>query len=350
MGLAGWTVIVKNSRGVEVGRNTTEKDGSWIVCGLEPGSYYVEEVVQPGWNNVTSLNQSVVLGCNSATGIVFRNEPLLCISGYKLNAAENKGLEGWTIHLNDSQNQLIASTTTNDSGKYQFCNLVPGTYNVSEVMQAGWMPVGPTYHEVDLSCTNADNQDFTNTRLLCISGKKLDANGDKPLAGWTIFIDRNNNGKLDPVEQSVTTDSRGSYEFCYLAPGTYNVSEVIQPGWMPVSPTCRNVILSSGNASLVDFVNTRLLCIEGRKTDKSGNGLPNWGITLTKRSGQEVATIKTNATGYYKFCDLAPGNYKVCETPKIGWMPVGDTCHDVTLSYANASGVDFVNTRMCISG
>ncbi|MEB3887423.1 S8 family serine peptidase, partial [Lyngbya sp. CCY1209] len=77
-----------------------------------------------------------------------------------------------------------------------------------------------------------------------ISGQKwndLDTDGDKDddepgLADWTIYIDENNNGQLDPEEPSTVTDGDGNYTFDNLEPGTYEVAEELQDGWQQTYP------------------------------------------------------------------------------------------------------------------
>ncbi len=48
------------------------------------------------------------------------------------------GLQGWTIHLEDQNGHVIATTVTDVNGNYSFPNLAPGTYKVREVHQTGW--------------------------------------------------------------------------------------------------------------------------------------------------------------------------------------------------------------------
>ena len=51
--------------------------------------------------------------------------------------------------------------------------------------------------------------------------------GEPGLVGWTIYLDRNDNGVLDGTEPSTTTDSHGEYAFTDLAPfTTYIVRQV----------------------------------------------------------------------------------------------------------------------------
>ncbi|NEQ79458.1 MAG: S8 family serine peptidase [Moorea sp. SIO2I5] len=77
-----------------------------------------------------------------------------------------------------------------------------------------------------------------------ISGIKwndLNGNGvresDEPgLENWTIYLDQNQNGKLDTGETFTRTDAEGNYSFTDLKPDTYTVAEVVLPGWKQTFP------------------------------------------------------------------------------------------------------------------
>jgi len=70
----------------------------------------------------------------------------------------------------------------------------------------------------------------------------LDGDGvwDQPeepgLEGWTVYLDLDEDGQWDePDEPSAVTDADGHYQITDVAPGTYTVAEVPQPGWVPGS-------------------------------------------------------------------------------------------------------------------
>lgn len=70
--------------------------------------------------------------------------------------------------------------------------------------------------------------------------------GEPGLAGWTIFLDTNNNGQLDVGEKSTLTSSSGDYAFTGLTtPSTYSVAEVVKPGWRQGYPG--GITVPSGN-------------------------------------------------------------------------------------------------------
>jgi ELWxxDGT repeat protein len=62
-------------------------------------------------------------------------------------------------------------------------------------------------------------------------------NGELGLEGWTMFLDANHNGKLDPKENRTLTDANGDYSFTDLKPfRTYTVAEQLQQGWKQTAP------------------------------------------------------------------------------------------------------------------
>lgn len=79
------------------------------------------------------------------------------------------------------------------------------------------------------------------------------------LGGWTVYIDQNQNARLDPGESSTVTDSTGNYSFAELSPGAYYVRELVQPGWTRTHPSGSGVhiVTIGGNEVIagIDFGN-----------------------------------------------------------------------------------------------
>jgi uncharacterized surface anchored protein len=271
-----------------------------------------------------------------------------CINGSKINDCTELGLAGWTINLEDASGAVIATTTTDATGKYSFCDLLPGTYTVCETVMDGWTPVGETCRQVTIVDADVEGVNFVNTPLLCIEGSKTNACNGEGLPGWTINLEN----AAGTVIATTTTGADGSYQFCDLVSGSYTVCEVMQAGWTNIGDTCIPVTLGCVNVVGVNFENRPLLCIEGSKTNGlTGAGIPGWEICLTKPDGSEVCKV-TDANGDYSFCELEPGVYEVCEEIRDGWTPAGPTCVTVTLDCENVV-VDFENEEeidLCING
>jgi hypothetical protein len=61
--------------------------------------------------------------------------------------------------------------------------------------------------------------------------------GDQGLAGWTLYLDTNDNGQLDSGELTTVSQAGGFYSFTGLAAGTYIVREAVANNWTLVDPS-----------------------------------------------------------------------------------------------------------------
>ena len=84
---------------------------------------------------------------------------------------------------------------------------------------------------------------------------------NRGIADRTVYLDLNNNDRLDAEEPSTTTDDAGGYVFTDLAPGTYTVAEVRARDWRTSVPgaivegsgTGRNVVVSRENNTIREY-------------------------------------------------------------------------------------------------
>ena len=151
--------------------------------------------------------------------------------------------------LNDGETSAISGI----DGSYVFDNLLAGDYRVAQVFPAGWLltsPNGGIYTVALGDGQTVSGRDFGNFQAGIINGVKfsdLDADGmrepgELALAGWTVFLDTNENGLLDNGEASVITGDDGVFSFTDIAPGTVLIGEVGQGGWQrttsnPLTPS-----------------------------------------------------------------------------------------------------------------
>ena len=338
--LSGWKIKVNNS--TQEWNTTTDGNGFWRICNLENNeTYTVCEVLQPGWAQTSPMGcHTVPLAGINITNINFTNQKMYCISGYKKDNCTGAPLSGWNITLQNATG--ATSQLTGPDGKYQFCNLKPGDYTITEEARTGYIPFSVVANPVTLNCSNITNQNFTNQKLLCINGTKINNCTKLGLDGWTVIV-KNSAGV--EVGRNITTGG-GYWKVCDLAPDLYYASEILQPGWKNVTSLEIPVRLGCNNATDVNFRNTPLLCISGHKKNTCGQfNLSNWTIVLTNSLGGAMSAL-TNETGYYQFCGLPPGIYNLSEESKEGWSPVSAP-QQVTLNCYNTSGMDFVNSECC---
>lgn len=66
-----------------------------------------------------------------------------------------------------------------------------------------------------------------------------------------VYIDLNNNGRLDPGEPTSTPDQNGNYQFALAAPGTYTVREAFEPqhGFEVTEPIGGGYTVAAGQGS-----------------------------------------------------------------------------------------------------
>ena len=271
-GLAGWTIYIDENRNgqLDAGELSTVTDalGRYSFTGLLGGDYIVAEVVQAGWRQTfpgtfsdPPLTHRIIFeGPSSIDGVNFGNQelPTGSIHGSKwhdVNANRERdaaefGLGGWTIYLDlDNDGQLDAgepSTVTDESGNYWFTDVPSGGYIVREVNQEGWIQTAPRagFYSIEIGNQRVENLDFGNFRGAQIHGTKwsdINGNGvrdpgEPGLAGWTIYIDRNNDGRFSDGDPTTVTMADGQYWFTGLPSGQYTIGELQQETWTQTYP------------------------------------------------------------------------------------------------------------------
>ena len=165
------------------------------------------------------------------------------------------GVAGWTVYLDldnsgtlnsDAAGTLEPSAVTNGDGDYSINRLVPNTYRVSEVVQSGWTATAPVSQDVIVTqgqSTQADFFNFSGGDIVGTVWNDLDQDSiratdpvsadftEPGLAGWTVFLDLDNDRMLGAGEPSTVTAADGSYSFVGLPPDDYEVTEVLPAGW-----------------------------------------------------------------------------------------------------------------------
>jgi len=327
--------------------NFTDANGAYSFL-LEEGDYIIVEVLPSDWYQSppggtdspsddvvgTVTTSGEVLGelgyaINLGNGELDDNNNfgnylcIACIEGYKLDDCTDEGIEGFEIELYEYEGALLG-------GNYTVC--------VNETSVAGWVPVGDTCIDVldlecvnatginftntPLECVNATGINFTNTPLLCISGNKTNEITGLGLAGWTIQL----KDDVGMVIATTTTAGDGSYSFCDLEAGNYTVCEVVEAGWVAVSPECVDVELVCGNAT-VDFINTQPQQTCGTAVAAMYPGTPTPGVfwPFSTKQSNWFTYITYNKTGdgtetvypiYYGQDQLAI----LSTTDRISWL------------------------------
>jgi hypothetical protein len=200
-----------------------------------------------------------VAAAQVAAGRNFGEAPYGSVAGTVYNdlnadgskAAGDPGLGGWVVWLDQNRDGLLnhgeRSTTTTVAGAYKFPALAPGTYYVREQLKPGYRPTQPAALPLTIALGPARDlagQNLGVTKLNLIAGtvfNDVNSNGTRQtteagLAGWVVWLDQNNNKRLDAGEKSTTTDAAGNWSFKTLPPGTYHVRVVPKTGYKLTTP------------------------------------------------------------------------------------------------------------------
>lgn len=234
----------------------------------------------------------------------FGNYVLGKTSGYKWDDLNEDGiwdkdneppLEGWEIKL-AKQGDPAASKmlSTDKNGFYQFIELHPGKYYVSEELPGSdeWVQTYPDsndgFHIVQvISRTDSKNNNFGNFKPGKKSGYKWNDSypdgkwgpGEEPLPGWTIAL-----VKVDIVtsqEKTIAysvTDESGKYKFTGIHYGKYLIREILKPGWTQTWPAYEE---EDGNLVPLPY---EILVISG--FEEENNNFGNWNhVSFGKTKG-----------------------------------------------------------------
>lgn len=184
----------------------------------------------------------------------------------KRDAGEN-GMAGVTVFIDANKNGKMDAgepiTSTDSLGNFKFTNVAVGSSRIREVLPANYALIAPAagYFDVPvISGATAGGSVFADAPATAvISGRVFnDGNGngvrDPGEAGmglWTVFIDYNNDGKIDGNDVSVVTDFFGNWSFKGLVAGTYVVRVAPAAGLTATKPTgsLLTIKLIAGQAS-----------------------------------------------------------------------------------------------------
>jgi SdrD B-like domain len=182
--------------------------------------------------------------------------------------------------------------------------------------------------------------------------------GEVGLGRRVVYVDLNNNRRIDDIEPIADTDSRGRYRINEIPVGTYSVRLLNQEGWRntsPLSGTHTVSITPGNNAPNRQFLVTKRGLIGGNVFfDRNRNG------TKQKNETRDVSAFvyldannnaifdegerntTTTPNGEYSFNRLAPGEYfvRLSEQPGVRITTANRGVARVSVSEGSSIRVD----------
>ncbi len=363
-------INLKDGNGNTVATTFTDTNGAYSFLNLSPGSYSIEQDQPPGYASLSDIDggnldiigdiSPIILTAGAViTGQNFVETQYALIRGAVLADLDGDNnpdapLPNVTITLKDQNGDVVATTTTDAAGFYEFLDLLAGTYTIEQTQPSGFSSlsdvdggdldiIGDVTPIVLLPGEELNNQNFVEALNGSIQGSVTadvngDTTGDVPLGGVTITL-LDSNG--DPVA-TTTTDASGFYEFPDLAPGDYTVVEADPAGYRSVTPNSVPVTLIAGDIATADFVDEQLGSISGTIYAETLGGAPmesvlvelldQTGSPVLDGDNNPIATL-TAADGTYSFTGVPAGVYQVRQTVPSGYTAVEDADgSDLTLN------------------
>ncbi len=163
------------------------------------------------------------------------------------------------------------------------------------------------------------------------------------LAGWTVYIDGNNNKRLDPGEVSTLTDAAGSYFFAGLAIGTYTVREVVNVGFTQTWPDAaadgaNTISITTSNVFLTDksFANVASGPEISALSPNSGPGTGGTRVTITGTNLDGATAVNFGAVIVSSFVSDTPTQLVVMSPAGAGIVHITVTTPDGTSDTSTA--------------
>ncbi|WP_287630137.1 MULTISPECIES: Calx-beta domain-containing protein [unclassified Microcystis] len=181
----------------------------------------------------TAGNTIVTEGGNTDTySLVLKTQPTadvtITLTGNNQITLNSTTLTFTTTNWNTPQNVTVTAV---DDTLTEGNHTATITHNISST--------DTNYNGLTLPTVNVNIQDndaeIKGTVWNDIDGNAVN-NNEPNLAGWTVYLDTNNNNQLDTGETTTQTDANGDYTFNNLRPGNYNVAQVVQTGWKQTYP------------------------------------------------------------------------------------------------------------------
>ena len=397
-GVPGITVCLLDASAVLLASTTTDVFGQYLFTNVAPGNYIINVGKPANWSyspinagnddfdsDVDNAGNTALITLvagsrvTNADGAIFNTAPAGSASiGNKvwndLNAdgiqqTTEPGVPGVTVCLVNNANAIIATTTTDANGAYNFVSLAAGSYKVKFLN----LPIAKkfTLPGVGAAAANSDASQGTGiTGTIVLTAGKQDSTIDagvipsdvrqtSTVLGDRVWNDLNNNGIQEIGEPGMgnitvtltneagtllyttTTDARGNYVFNGLISDDYIVSFANLPAGYSFSaadqgsddskdsdvlPTGQTGIVSLGEGENNLSVDAGLYNPSATATigdmvwnDKIGNGLrdgseigvPGISVVLYNSANEAVQTTLTDVQGRYLFVGIAEGSYRV---------------------------------------
>jgi uncharacterized surface anchored protein len=339
---------------------TTDFEGKATTGTLPLGTYTVTETFVPAPYILDPTPQTLTIAyADQTTPIVtvastFANDKAVgSIEVIKLEADDETPIEGAIFEVRDESEALVATLTTDSSGKATTGNLPLGTYTVTETFVPAPYILDPTPQTLTIAYANQTTpivtvaSTFTNTKAMGrIAIRKADRETGESLAGATYEV----RDHEDNVVDTVTTDATGNAITKLLPLGDYTIHEMVAPAGYSIDATVFTASITYDASTPVVVV---ALTVENDKTSVTltktdivtGAPVADALIEIYDTEGAVIRSVATEADGTITIEGLPHGTYTFREVLAPEGYILNDTTFEFTIDeYGNVEGVtEFTN-------
>ncbi len=203
--------------------------------------------------------------------------------------------------------------------------------NPSAIATAMYTTYNPVLTTITVSPSTAS---ITQGSTQAFTAQPKDQNGNSMVATVTWTSSNMTVGTIDP----------DTGVFNALATGTTMVNATNGS----INGSASVAVSPAVSVPTVDISGFKINDINGNGIwDPGETGILGWNITLKNiATGAIIASASTNATGFYKFMNLANGTYNVTEEMKSGWNSTNATFRKVTIMGKDVNNVNFTNQQI----
>ena len=278
--LASWTIDLLDSQGTLVATTTSDASGHYGFANLPSAVFTIEEVVHPGWYITEPTNPPGTYtltppGGSVVTGLDFGNFKTIMVSGNVYNDQDGNGMHGpsepglggWTVDLEDSSGNVLATVLTDSSGNYSFSGVGGGTYLIAQVVQTNWVQTQPLYPTAYTFTTQSGQNvpalnfgDHASPALNAVAVIDNGQPGYSETGTWSTALGGfNGTNRVAQTVRGSGHTSTASWTFSGLAPMTYYVYVTFasKSGYATAAPF-------SVNGSAAQSVNEALLVTQSQ--------------------------------------------------------------------------------------
>jgi CSLREA domain-containing protein len=194
----------------------------------------------PGDNDLQNFPQPAAAATDGAQTVVsgsLNSEPDKP-DGYRIEFFSSPACDDAGAGEGETYLGSIVSGSTDAGGDVAFFAALPPTTlgdqitaTATDLASSG--PDGTSEFSACLGVVQAGT--IAGTKFEDLNGDAIRGVGEPGLAGWTIYVDSDNDNQRDPGEASDLTDANGAYSFT-LAPGNHTIRELQQAGYVCTAP------------------------------------------------------------------------------------------------------------------